>query len=251
MKRYCSYILSVFALCLLAFAEGLPEPGLVLYGTVTNANGSMPVVQGNVQWSASGGGSSAAVSSILANVNGQYFYIARIPFETRSVSGGTFTPTPNTLPLTEATTAFARSVTALGTNATIAPPALPTFNFSKADRGRIERVDLRVNLAIDPSLDSDGDGVPNWAEQIAGTNPNDPNSVFRASTDIQPAPGGGLILKWASITGKSYSIHRTTDLGQSFTALSGNLAATAPQNQYTDSSATGPGPYFYRIQVNP
>jgi hypothetical protein len=234
-----------------AFADGIPEPGLVMYGVVTNGNGGVPVGQGNVQWSVTGGGSSVTLNSTIANVNGQYFYVARIPFETRAASGGAFTPTPNTLPLTDATTAFSRSATVLGTNATIAPPALSSFNFSKADRGQIERVDLLVNLAVDPALDSDGDGVPNWAEQMAGTNPFDANSVFKASTDIQPAPGGGLMIKWSSVTGKTYSIHRTTSLGQGFAVLSANLSATAPQNQYTDSTATGAGPYFYRIQVNP
>lgn len=251
-KHFSSYSW-LLAACLssTAVAQGIPEPGLVIYGAVTNANGGFPLGQGNVQWSVTGGGSSATVNSTIANVNGQYFYIAQIPFETRSVSGGTFTPTPNTLPLTDATTAFTRSASALGTNATIAPPALSTFNFSKADRGRIERVDLLVNLPIDPSLDSDGDGVPDWAEQIAGTNPFDANSVFKASTDIQPAPGGGLIIKWSSVTGKTYSVHRTTNLGQGFAQLAANLPATAPLNQYTDSSATNSGPYFYRIQVNP
>ncbi len=245
-------VLSVCASCCTAFdSEGIPEPGLILYGVVTNVNGGFLLGQGNVQWTVAGGGSSAAVNPTIANVNGQYFYIARIPFETRSASGGTFTPSPNTLPLTDATTGFTRSVMALGTNATIAPPALSTFNFSKADRGRIERVDLLVNLAVDPALDSDGDGVPNWAEQIAGTNPNDRNPVFKASTHIQPAPGGGLIVKWSSVAGKTYSIQRTTNLAQSFAPLSANLPATAPLNQYTDSGATGTGPYFYRIQVNP
>src|SRR5947209_722575 len=80
------------------YADGIPEPGLVIYGSVTNANGGFLLGQGNVQWIISGGGSSVTVNSTIANVNGQYFYIARIPFETRSVSGGTFTPAPNTLP---------------------------------------------------------------------------------------------------------------------------------------------------------
>jgi hypothetical protein len=86
---------------------------------------------------------------------------------------------------------------------------------------------------------------------IAGTNPNDPNSVFEASTDIQPAPGGGLIIKWSSVAGKVYSIHGATDLAQVFTPPATNRPATVPQNQYADATATNTGPYFYRIQVNP
>jgi hypothetical protein len=160
-------------------------------------------------------------------------------------------PAANTLPLTDSTTSFTRSATVMGTNATL---ALNSFSFSKADRGRVERVDLLVNLpgVLPPTnQDTDGDGVPDWAELVAGTDPSNPNSVFKASTAIQPAPGGGLIIKWSSVAGKTYSIHRTTNLGLSFAALATNLPATAPQNQYTDAAATNAGPYFYRIQVNP
>lgn len=235
-------------------ADGIPEPGLVMYGSVTNTAGSFALMSGGVQWTASGAGSSATVASTIANVNGQYFYVAHIPFETRAVSGTTFTPKANTLPLLDATTQFTRSATVMGTNATLAPPALSTFNFSKATRGAVERVDLLVNLPnVSPplNLDSDGDGVMDWAEQIAGTNPNNSNSVFKASTDIQPAPGGGLIIKWSSVAGKTYAIHRSSGLSQGFSAMANSLPATAPQNQYTDSTATNTGPYFYRIQVIP
>lgn len=250
-----AHFLVTFVVCMSCpstlHADGIPEPGLVMYGAVTNVNGGWPLPGVSVQWQVSGGGSVATVSTATANVNGAYFYIAQIPFETRSVSGGNFPAATNTLPLTDAVTTFNRSATAAGTNASIAPPALPAFNFSKAERGRVERVDLLVYFTPDAALDSDGDGVPNWAEQIAGTNPFDANSVFKASTDIQPAPGGGLIIKWSSVAGKIYSIHRTTNLGQSFTTLAANVPATAPLNQYTDSTATNAGPYFYRIQVNP
>ncbi|MBM3883609.1 MAG: hypothetical protein FJ387_28540 [Verrucomicrobia bacterium] len=242
----------------LACAEGIPEPGLVLYGSVTNTAGGFGLMSVGVLWTAAGAGSSLAVGSTIANVNGQYFYIAQIPFETRAVSGRVFEPRPNTLPLTDTTTQFSRSASVLGTRATLAPPALPVFNFGKGDRGRVERVDILVHLpsVLPPTnsppanLDTDGDGVPDWAEQLAGANPTDPHSVFRVSTDIQPIPGGGLIIKWSSVAGKTYSIHRSADLGQLFVPIATNLRATAPENRFEDPTAVGFGPYFYRISVD-
>jgi hypothetical protein len=38
----------------------------------------------------------------------------------------------------------------------------------KAGRGKTERVDLAVSI-FTPTLDSDGEGMPDWAEIIAGT----------------------------------------------------------------------------------
>ncbi len=230
---------------------GIPEPGLLLYGAVTNSNGGTPWSEGSVRWTVSGGGSTALVDSTMVNVNGQYFYLARMPFETRSAGGVNFTATPNVLPLTDVAAAFTRSATVSGTAATIIPPATSAFSFAKSDRGRVERVNLAASLAPDPALDTDGDGMPDWMELIAGTNPNDPHSVLKLSSDVEPSLNGGLTLTWASVNGKTYRVSHTFDLGQSFTALSGDIPSGGATTSFTDATATGPGPYFYRISVVP
>lgn len=50
---------------------------------------------------------------------------------------------------------------------------------------------------------------------------------------------------------ETYSLRRATNLSHGFTPLATNLPATAPQNQFTDSSATHTGHLFYRIEVSP
>ncbi len=127
----------------LAFASAIPEPPLIIYGSVTNTSGSSVRTNGAVAWSVAGGGSTTTVSATIANVNGQPFYLARIPFETRFAGNLTVTPSPNTLTLTVASISFNRLATVDGVAATLVPPASTNFTFSKADRGRIVGADVR------------------------------------------------------------------------------------------------------------
>ena len=135
------------------------------------------------------------------------------------------------------------------TPCTFLKPSQATFTFSKADRGKTERVDLAVSIPT-PNLDNDGDGMPDWAELIAGTDPHDPNSVLKLSTDVRPSPQGGLIIQWSSVPGKAYAVDSSTNLANDFSQRSTNIVATSTTTTYRDPIATGTGPFFYRIRVN-
>src|SRR5438552_3123029 len=71
---------------------GIPEPGLVMYGTVVNTNSSRSgaLGAGVVNWSITGNDSTSAVSTTIVDVNGKYFYIAKVPFETRHIGTDSF-----------------------------------------------------------------------------------------------------------------------------------------------------------------
>jgi hypothetical protein len=261
-----SMILSVA--CLGQTIPGLPEPGLIIYGPVTNTSGNLAISSFPTIWRTSGGGSSVTVTSVVASLNGQYFHITRLPFETRYVSGQALGITPNTLPLTNGVT-FTRSATVKGQPATIVSSSrgmLDQFTFSVGDRGLVERVVLSVNLpamtydewiAQYPSIpanqrgkndDPDGDGLTNWGEFVAGTDPTLANSSFRF-VDLRPDLDGSLWLLWSSVAGKTYSIQRAESLGSNFNLLKASIPATPGTNTFHDTSATGPGPYFYRLTV--
>ncbi len=60
-----------------------------------------------------------------------------------------------------------------------------------------------------PTADSDGDGVSNLSEFLAGTDPTDPNSVLK--TSITPTKLG-LLVSWNSVPGQVYQVQSSPDL---------------------------------------
>lgn len=73
--------------------------------------------------------------------------------------------------------------------------------------------------AADASLDPDLDGASNLQEYLAGTNPNDPNSVFRIIS-IQ-RESDDLRVTWKAVGGKTYVVQTNAN-------LTGNFANLAP-----------------------
>ena len=111
-------------------------------------------------------------------------------------------------------------------------------------------------------LDTDGDGVSDWREFIAGTDKRNAKSRFEMGIGKKKAPEGGgsgadgsgipegaMVLRWTSSPGRTYAILRSTDQLKTFTPLITNIVATPPANEYVDESATGEGPYFYKVGV--
>lgn len=105
-----------------------------------------------------------------------------------------------------------------------------------------------TNFNADAMADTDGDGLKNWQEYVAGTNPTNPASCLRITGGS--ATSQGTVIRWSSASNKLYNLSRTTNLLQSFSAITGatNLPATPPQNVYTNPAQDG-SPAFYRISV--
>jgi hypothetical protein len=100
------------------------------------------------------------------------------------------------------------------------------------------------------SSDWDGDGFSDYREWGAGTDPTNASSyLYIMSTNYMV--GTGIVLEWPSSAGKTYCVERSTNLVTGFgsAALATNIAAVAPMNTYTDTTAVGMGPYLYRIGV--
>ena len=100
-------------------------------------------------------------------------------------------------------------------------------------------------------LDSDGDGMNNWQEYLAGTNPTNAGSVFKIISG-QMITGSQFVVHWSSVSNRLYDVLRATNLAGgtgAFVVLPSatNRIATPPLNTWTDSVSR---PSFYRVSVH-
>ena len=64
---------------------------------------------------------------------------------------------------------------------------------------------------VDPDVDADLDGMSNYEEFMAGTDPNNAFSVFRLE-DVTTEDPAGVLIEWQAVIGKSYRVEYTSDL---------------------------------------
>jgi hypothetical protein len=95
-----------------------------------------------------------------------------------------------------------------------------------------------------PLLDPDGDGLNNLAESLAGTQPLNSSSYFRAAYSFAPQPGSWL-LTWTSVIGKNYGMRISADL------LATNwLTVPGPSILGTGGTLTLASSYSFPFPVN-
>ena len=98
-------------------------------------------------------------------------------------------------------------------------------------------------------LDPDGDGMNNWQEFVAGTNPTNAASVL-AMNYAAPQPGlNQTYIQWQGVSRRTYYLLRSTNLSSGFSIIQSNLFGEAGTNLTSDATATNGSSYFYRIGV--
>jgi hypothetical protein len=98
-------------------------------------------------------------------------------------------------------------------------------------------------------LDSAGDGMNNWQEWIAGTNPTNAASVLVLASPSNSI--AGVTVTWQSVNTRTYYLQSSANLSaqRAFTSIQSNLVGQTGSTSYTDTTATNGDPYFYRVGI--
>jgi len=97
--------------------------------------------------------------------------------------------------------------------------------------------------------DTDQDGLNNWQEWVAGTDPT--NAVSALTMLSATGAVSGVTTTWSSVTNRSYALELATNLGAApaFSVLQSNIAGWSGTTRWTDTNSAGSVPRFYRVRV--
>lgn len=109
----------------------------------------------------------------------------------------------------------------------------------------VQLSDTRTFVVVRPG-DSDGDGMSDYNEVVAGTDPFDVNSALR----ITELANGNQLVVWDSVPGRNYQVLATTNLLNAMEIISPVIQASSESSFYFDASPDGKSK-FYRIQLLP
>ncbi len=127
------------------------------------------------------------------------------------------------------------------------------YTFTDANNNGIpdaweQRIFGQVSPSRTRSTDTDGDGMSDYFEFLAGTSPTNAASVMRVSA--RPLLSGTIRVDWQQVNGRRYQLQSSSDLVTWrdvvpwFTATSQNGGVTLPK------SSTN-GPTFFRLNTEP
>lgn len=272
----------------LAQIPAIPEPPIILYGTVTDKTNNQPVTITSVTWQVTDGTanrsySAATLPATRIITNGQSFYLLEVPQETRVVqsTGGPLTlqPSNNGFEVKSPAPTYTLTATINGSAATMKavdstsqPPGTTSAtisDYTTATQGRMMRVDLWINEdpyltwaagyfpnpnapEAAPAYDYDGDGFTNEQERLAGTDPTNGTSALRLANFSRATNGESFSLTWASVPGKTYQVETSQSLlSNQWSDIGPPVTATGATSGLIVPLVPGDERRFYRVRVVP
>jgi hypothetical protein len=235
-------------------ADGIPEPGIILYGQIKNGSlQEVRVTSGTLHWDIGGPAGRIRLSADAGDLAGGNSYRLRIPFE--SLVGGN-TKGPNTFFLNPGGTALNDNKVAFEYQGTFYPAnpllgsAFGVYNLGKGERGVVIKVDVKVNPT---NLVIFGSGSKPTVGQMLGTAASTATVVQPGLqfTGIQPHPDGGVEVEWTGVPpGKGHFLIRARavdeQLGE-YEVIEWFPAKVSGPTAYRDSAADPEATYFYRL----
>src|SRR5262249_54441463 len=103
------------------------------------------------------------------------------------------------------------------------------------------------DAAVD--ADPDGDGMNNYSEFLANTDPNDPGSVFRITSITQD--GIDVHIAWTMGPSRTNVLQRADSLANIFTDLVSIVTAGFETNYADSGAATNSTTSYYRLRLGP
>ena len=100
-----------------------------------------------------------------------------------------------------------------------------------------------------PLADTDGDGMKDAAEVVAGTDATAAASMLKLSMNLLPQQNA-VALRWPPVAGRSYTVRRASSLTQTgvWQVVTENLSGNGSMMECHDDTM-GTAEWFYRLEV--
>ena len=106
-----------------------------------------------------------------------------------------------------------------------------------------------VTFSVATTPDTDGDGFDDAIENAIGTNPLDPNSVFRFISNARDA-ANNITLTWASVSNRTYRIACKGSLDELFWSdLTGPIRATNSTTSWSTNLPASVREVFFKVRT--
>ena len=95
--------------------------------------------------------------------------------------------------------------------------------------------------------DPDDDGLTNFEEYLAGTDPLAANSTLALTGIEWREAAGEVVLHWDSVSNRNYAVEISIDLAEGFLPFASGVAGTPPENVHTAQVDVVGSPVYFRV----